>query len=443
MIELRIDGQVADLPPAATVGLELTNPFLTYETLFTQKATWPAMALTPLNRQLLGFADSLQVAGASRYNAQTFYGGQLLQEGVGFLTDPDGQGYQLAVDEPLGEFFGRYQTIPLNELPLPIITFPADNLPREIYVDGKLAVCFPEVINPGFVSNSSSSPSIYSGRMNDAQGVVVPAISVRYLLQQLASLTGSSLTGTLFDHPQISKLILMNTQPLATPGFVPIASHLPAWTIGMLLLELRKVFNFSYRFKAVERKLTMGLTDDIFRQPAGIDWSDRASRQYKKRQELNRRLQLTFELDGNDQLLKDRPSAVADHVSAGTDPGIAKVSSKLCPILFDPAQELPIMSQASGSTVPRLAFWNGGKATNSLGDITLTWAALREKFWAQTERFRAGMFYAERSLMLTPTDLAQLDFARKVHVVGVDYLVARIVVNLPVKQAAQCLLIRA
>jgi hypothetical protein len=404
------------------------------------------------NRVLFGFADNLQVTGASRYQAQTFYGGQLLQEGIGVLVDPDGRGYQLAVDEPLGEFFGTYQTMPLNELPLPTLSFPAETLPREIYVAGQLAVCFPEVINPGyanpgFISSSSSlassSPSTYSGRMNDAEGVVVPAISVRYLLQQLASLTGTSLTGTLFDHPALSKLILMNTQALATPGVVPLASHLPAWTIGQLLLELRKVVNFSYRFQAVKRKMVMGLTDDIFRQAATVDWSDRADRQYKKRQELNRRLQLTFELDTNDQLLKDRPAAVADYVSPGTEPGIAKITSKLCPMLIDSVQGLPIMNQVGGSTWPRLAFWDGAKATNTLGGITLDWASLREHFWKETERFRAGMFYVERNLQLTPTDLAQLDFGLKKHVVGVDYLVVRIVVNLPTSQAAQCLLIRA
>ncbi|WP_177225991.1 hypothetical protein, partial [Arsenicibacter rosenii] len=58
------------------------------------------------------------------------------------------------------------------------------------------------------------------------------------------------------------------------------------------------------------------------------------------------------------------------------------------------------------------------------------------------ESLRAGQFYARQDLLVNETDLATLDFARKVHINGMDYLLASLSGSLPVTGPFQALLVR-
>lgn len=458
-LSIRINGQAADLLRSTSVGLELTNPYLTYETLFTQKASWPGVPMSARNQRIFGFADNLQITGPDRYEVELLHNGQLLQQGVGVLGELAGSGFQLSVDEPLGEFFGIFDGVPLSDIAFGTIPLPAVVSSNPVQVNGENAICFPTLLNPDAYANGGAAPTGWTGKINEYTGSgyvagtpLVPAVFVKFLLKQIAAKTGTTLSGTLLDHPQLSQLILYTNRPLpAGATDVTLRYHLPAWSIGDLLLQLRKLPNLAFDFKATDKRMTMFLTDSIFRQSAQDDWSGKAVKQVKKRPELNRRLQLAFDLDGNDQLLKDKPDAVADYLTPG-EGGIARLSSKLAPLLVDVATGLPSMRIAfSQPAQPRLAFWNGMQngvplASPTLGGLSLNWngaGGLRDTFWAATEAFRSRMFYAERDMLLTETDLAGLNFGRKKHINGVDYVVARIVVSLPVRKAAQCLLIRA
>ncbi|WP_080239052.1 hypothetical protein [Spirosoma rigui] len=458
-VEIRINNQVADLSKGGQIDLELTNPNLTYETLFTQKATWPAVQMSPVNRRIFGFSDNLQVAGPDRFEVAMLYNGQVIQEGIGILGDT-GQQYQLQMVEPLGEFFGIYQSMYLSEIAFGSIPMAAFS--PLLTVNSEPAFCFPKTLNPDFFGNNGASIG-YNGYVNDPGSSAsprCPAVFIKWLLQQIELKTGTQISGVLKDHPQLSQLILMSNRSMENATELVARNYLPNWTIGELLLQLRKCLNLSFNFQPARRKLSIGLTDTIFKQATQDNWSTKAVKGYKKREEPNRRLQLTFELDSKDALLKDRPASVADYVTPGTGAGIAKVPTRLCPLLVDQATGVQTMrqpgqtsqfAQGANDWQSRIAFWNGvtggvGVALPSLGGIRLDWngaGGLYDTFWKYTEAFRMGMFYAERSMLLNETDLASLDFSRKKHINGVDFVVARINVSLPVKKAAQCLLIRA
>ncbi|MGM9509537.1 hypothetical protein ACS5NO_17510 [Larkinella sp. GY13] len=465
MLQTRVNGEIADLAPKGSVDLELVNPYLTYETLFTSSAKLPALPLSARNRRLFGFQDELQVAtGPERMVVQQYYNGHLVQEGIGLAT-VDSSGFQLSVVQPLGEFFGDYQTVPLSEIDFGTIALPATLTPV-LTAAGQDAVCFPTIQNPDYYGTNGAGIG-YGGRVNPyvagvyTAGPNVPMVFVRWLLLQIAAKTGTTISGTILDHPQLSKLVLYNTRALDGAADVTIRNHLPTWTIPQLLIELRKVFNLAFDFQAVQGRLTTSLTDDIFKAPVVKDWSGKAVKQYKRRAEVNRRLQLSFELDSSDALLKDKPGELADYLTpAGVDPtGIAKLSAKLGTLLYDPATGLAsarqpgvtaAFNQSTQGWMPRLLFWNGLEddlplALPTLDGLSLYWlgmGGLAATFWNELEAFRTRMFYVERELLLNETDLATLNFKEKIHINGVNYLVVQVMVSLPVRMPAKCFLVR-
>lgn len=465
MLQTRVNGEIADLAPNGSVDLELVNPYLTYETLFTSSAKLPSLPLSARNRRLFGFRDELQVAtGSERMVVQQYYNGHLVQEGIGLAT-VEPAGFQLAVVQPLGEFFGDYQNIPLSEIDFGAIPLPSALTPL-MTVAGQDAVCFPSILNPDYYGTNGTGIG-YNGRVNPyaagayTAGPKVPMVFVKWLLLQIAAKTGTTISGTLLEHSQLSKLVLYNTRALDGASEVTVRNHLPSWTIPQLLIELRKVFNLAYDFDAVHGRLITSLTDDIFKAPVVKDWSEKAVKQYKRRAEVNRRLQLNFELDSSDALLKDKPNVLTDYVTATSDEstGIAKVTARLSTLLYDTTSGQATARQP-GATVefnqltqgwmPRLLFWTGLEsgqplALPTLDGLSLYWlgmGGLAETFWKEFEAFRNRMFYVERELLLNETDLATLNFKEKIHINGVNYLMVQVVVSLPVRMPAKCLLVR-
>lgn len=51
------------------------------------------------------------------------------------------------------------------------------------------------------------------------------------------------------------------------------------------------------------------------------------------------------------------------------------------------------------------------------------------------------MFYLAKKFILNEADLAKLDFSKKYHCEGVDYIVAQVSASVPVKGVAECLLV--
>jgi hypothetical protein len=163
-------------------------------------------------------------------------------------------------------------------------------------------------------------------------------------------------------------------------------------------------------------------------------------------------------VDSGDGLAKDRPGELADHLSdevPGTRNGIAKLDLRFSTCLVDDATGLPIVRQEGQTSrfaqsakpwAPRLLFWAGvvdglPRALPTLNGKSLYPAGLAAGAWAQTIANRARQFYLQKDFILTETDLAKLDFSKKIHVEGVDYLIAQLTVDVPIRGRAAALLI--
>lgn len=471
MTEIRIDGETLDLGDEVKIPINLVNPHLSYETIPNSSASIPNIPFSVRNQRIFEYAEMPQAGNdLYSYDCEIIYNGALVYHGKAYVTFADPiEGYQLQAGDDLGRFFGIFQNIVLTELDLGTVDLPATLTP-EVFVDGKLAVCFPTILNPDYYSTNGPAIS-YAGVVNDYDNDYdnsspkVPALSIPFILKRIASLTGVSISGNFLTHPTWSKLILTNWRALDGKTSVIVNQHVPAWTIAFFLIELRKIPNLELVFKSTEKTLIINFWEEKLNMPPVKDWTLKAVPGHKKYQEFNRRLQLAFDLDTADSLLKDKPEIVGDYItpagaSLGGDAiGLAKVPMKLSTFLVDEENNLPIAKQ-TGVTIefnqlgiaaaPRLLFWHGlvGDTPTALPELNSISLYLNgengiaAKNWKRTEQLRKEMFYLQKSFSLTETDLALLDLSAPIHYNGLNYIVAQVAGEVPVRKEFQCLLVK-
>lgn len=463
-LQIKINGFQMDLAAKSKLSMELFNPYLMYDSIPLNAIKAPVFPDTPRNRQVFGWWEDPQSGGMNgEYNWQHFYNGELIREGYYYLKEAqEKKGYTGEFDDKMNRFFGDFQDKTLREIDFG--TLPLVNTPTYEHLS-MLAYCRPSIINSDFYGTNGASVS-YTGRMNDyfagvyvSNSPAVPAFFVNYIIKRIAQITGVTITGNFLTHNTWKYLLLINTQE--TPGaLVDVNSHLPDMKLTDFFLEIRKIPNLKFEFSTIERTMKLNFWEDDLAQPAEIDWSNKAVNGQVKRPEVAPRIQLGYELDGGDGLMKDKPAIIQDYVGAstnGTFDNIAPLKSKFSTILKDDATNLGIIkqigvsdlfSQSANKFSPRLAFWAGvdslPRALPSLDGYSLYWTGpngLAATSWKRTEAMRREQFYLVKSFVLNETDLAKLNFAKKIHYRGMNYLIGSLYDELPIKSAANCLLV--
>lgn len=459
---VKINDTSVDLGPNAAVQLSLPNGHLLYVTIEGPRANFPSLPFTPNNQRIFKFWEMPQAGGdLEEYRCSQYHAGELIQDGYFYLSDASTSGFVGGFSARLGKFFGDFQNTLLSEIDFGSIALPGVLTP--VVQDGGVdAVCFPTILNPTYYGQNA-----YGGHVNDytlgayTGAPQVPMVFVSYLIQRIATMTGTTIDGSFVTDPTWQQAIFYNTRALDGAPSVTIANHLPELTVVEFFLELRKLLNLSFVFDTITSRLTIGFWDDKLRMPTQIDWSKKAVKGGNKIPEFNTRIQLSYNLDSSDALMKNRPAAVADHLTAemsGLQNGIAKLSTKFSTLLVDSGTGLATAQQLGATTVygqqankfsPRLLFWNGivssyPRALPTLNATSLYWTGvngLASKYWAQTEAVRTRQFYLKKSFVLNESDLATLDLSRKIHIDGVDYLIAQLNVELPLGKPCEALLV--
>lgn len=471
--EVRIDGETVDLGEEIKIPFSLTNPHLTYDSIPDSKAAIPNIPFSLRNQRIFQFAEIPQAGNDLHvYDCESLYNGALVYRGRAYVkTSNPITGYQLEVSDDLNRFFGEYQTIPLTELNLGTVVLPNPITPM-VSVAGQPAVCFPTILNDDYYG--TNGPIIdYDGSVNkyvagsgySAAGPIIPHLFVNFLLSRIAALTGITMDGNYLEHPVWTKLVLTNWRALDGNTTVNVNRHVPAWTIGAFLLELRKIPNLEMNFNSPEKRLSINFWEEKLLLPPVADWTDKATIGHDKYPEFNRRLHLTTELDGGDSLMKDKPEILGDYITpsdavlGNVAVGLAKMTMRLSTFLTDSVTGLPIakqtgvteqFNQLNVNTAPRLLFWHGvvgeiPKALPELDGISLYINGengIGETSFNQIEAMRLAMFYLKKSFTLDETDLAQLDFSRMIHYNGLNYLIAHIAGELPLTKECTCLLVK-
>ena len=475
--EVRIDGETIDLVEEVKLPFALSNPHLSYESIPNSRATVPNVPFSLRNQQIFEYAEEPQAGNQlRRYLCEMYYNGGRVYRGLAWVKSANPvSGYQLEVSDDLDNFFGPFQDLTLDELDLGTVALPGVLTPT-VSQEGQQAVCFPTIINADYYGTNGAAIG-YGGRVNPydgtgytSDGPLVPQLFVNFLLHRIAAITGISIDGDYLLHPTWSQLVLTNWRALDGDTFVTINRHVPAWTIPQFMLELRKVPNLKLDFDTAEKRISISFWEEQLALPPAEDWTEKATPGHDKYPEVNRRIRLAFETDGNDSLMKDKPEIMADYLTseeavlgdievAEGRPGVARVPFRLSTFLIDEATGLPIarqtgvtteFNQLRVSTAPRLLFWRGmedglPKALPWLDFISLYLngsEGTAATSWKRTEANRLGMFFLKKGFLLTETDLARLDFSRNIHYRGMNYLIAYLSGELPITKEVTALLVK-
>lgn len=459
---IRINGFEVFTPTEQSINYQLVNPNLLYEKIPSSEANIPVFPAVRTNRAIFGYYEEPQ-AGAfiPQMVYEHFHNGELIKEGYFLLTEASfDTGYKGAFTDRLGLFFGDFQNLSLREINFGTITIPT--IIPMVITDPDPVCCFPTIVNENFYAANGAS-IFYSGKINNYQdgeydtSPIVPQFFATWILRRIGEITGTKITGSFLTHPVWSQLILANLREVETES-IAVRNHLPDFSIVQFILELRKIANLRFVFNSVEKSLKIDFWEDCLSAPTAYNWTKKATYGENKTPENNTRVQLIMEVDGNDALAKDKPVELADYLSpevAGSTNGIAKMPFKFSTLLVDPISGLAICKQEGQTSqfaqdakpwAPRLLFWHGlvadyPRALPSLGGISLFPAALAATTWKETIALRQRQFYLTKSFIINETDIAKLDFSKKHHISGVDYIIAQINVGVPIKGVATALLI--
>ncbi len=462
---IRLNGQEVLVPSKESVVYSLINPHLLYDSIPSSQAQIPTFAAVRQNRKIFDYWEEPQ-AGAylPELLYQHFHNGELIREGYYLLTEAStDSGYKGAFTDRLGLFFGDFQNLSLQEIdfgtiPLPLTLTPTIEDPES----ADLMCCFPTIIDESFYGANGVSIS-YGGKINDyeadeyTESPIVPMFFVSWILKQIGIITGTTITGSFLTDPVWSQLILANLREVESDT-ITVRNHLPSFNIVQFILELRKIANLKFTFNSVDKSLNIEFWSEALQAPTVRDWTKKATYGETKTPENNTRVQLSMAVDGNDALVKDKPAIIADYLTdeiPGTRNGIAKLEFKFSTMLVDAGTGLATCKQEGQSSqfaqeakpwAPRLLFWHGivedyPRALPTMDEISLFPSVLATTTWKETIALRQRQFYLAKDFIINETDIAQLDFSKKYHIEGVDYIIAQLNVGVPVRGVATALLI--
>lgn len=447
MLDIRIDGEPADLKPGSSLTLERFNPLLNFESIQGSRVYGFDLPETPTNRRLLGYFYQDQVGYQSRkFRCEKYLHGYLIEQGYVMIHEVTATGFSLFFTQNLGEIFGDSQNILLSQLGLGLDPAPASPVAAANHLTDRY--CFPTIQNDGFYGNQGVSG--FNGLVNEySSGAYnasarVPMPFLKCVFSQFSTLTGWSFVGQFWQDPDLSRLILYNLFSLDGGADINSNNHLPDLTLPNLLIDLRKLFNLYLEFDIRRNTCTMDFGDDVLASGEVLDWTDKTQPNHVKTPELANRLELSYALDGNDGLLKPIPASMDKYTTletvANAGGTLVPIQSRLSTLLTDAVTGRAVTRQPGVSInnkdnqnrpTPKLLFWNGlvngePRATSAHGNRSLLWHGpnnLVDGGYRRFEAFKGDTFSTTKLVYLSPVDLALFSFRRKVHIRGVNYVV--------------------
>lgn len=468
-VDILIEGQPVDLYPNTSFTLERYNPVFDFGTVQGSKVYRFTVPFSPTNNRIFQYAqDPQSVSDPKVYYTEKIADGDLIEKGYTYLEKITNTGYEISFGSNLGDFFGDYQDVPLNLIP-----FGSEALPSSIAslstekLDGagKLMYCLPTILNSQFYGTNIVDG--FNGKVNEyasgsylSTAPLVPMFSLHWVLRRLGELCGFRVQGEFMDDPAAKRLILYNTFALSGER-MEYRNHLPSdLSVRTLFLALKlPPFGVTSFFDVQRKIITLRYTESCMATPTRLDLTTRTLPPVLPGNILDRRIELDWELDSDDGLMKTVPAALEKYTAAEyNQETLFSLRGKFSTLLMD-SSGLPITEQ-NGITAltgqmekkfkPRLLYWHGlvggaPVAKNEYGDQRLSFHGsnnLRERFWKRYETFRSSTFPASPSVLLNSSELARLDFHRNageemaLHIRGVDYFVQAIKATLPLSSPA-------
>lgn len=470
-VTILLEGQALDLLPGTSLTLERYNPVFDFGTVQGSKIYRFTVPYSRINDRLFQYAADPQAVSKPRpFYAELIPDGDLIEKGYVNLERVVATGYEISFGSNLGSFFGDWQDVSLSLLPLGSEALPAnhaDILPEKTEA-GQLVYCLPTIQNAAFYGTNAVAG--FNGLVNEYDPIagyntaapLVPCLSLHWLIRQLAELCDFRIEGEFMDDPTAQRLVLYNTFALDGAPSLDYRNHLPAdLTVRTLFLALKlPPFGITPFFDVQRRVVTLRYTEERMATPTLLDISQKTLPQLLPGSILDRRLELDWELDTDDGLMKTVPAELEKYTAEpDEEETLYSLRGKLSTLAMDAVTGLPRADQQGITSLtaqkdkkfrPRLLYWHGmvanvPTAQSSYGTRSLSFAGphnLRQQYWQRYEAFRKRTFPMDVQVMLTANDLTRLDFHQRagqeiaVHLRGVDYYVAAIKARLPLTEYA-------
>lgn len=295
MIDIRIDGESADLLPTTNIILERFNPLLDFEKIQGSRVYGFDLPDTPTNRRLLGYFYQDQEGYKSRkFRCEKYVGGQRIEDGYVMVQDAKESGFALYFTQDLNAIFGDYQQVPLSQLSLGNEAVAAQPVAAANHLTDRY--CYPTIQNSAFYGNQAVAG--FNGLVNEYSNASynsvarVPMPFLRWIVSQFSALTGWSFVGDFWKDADLQKLILFNLFGLDGLAAIEAKNHLPGLTMPQLIMDLRKLFNLYLEFDLARKVCTMDFAESVLAGGDVVDWTDKANPTHTKLPELVNRLEL-------------------------------------------------------------------------------------------------------------------------------------------------------
>lgn len=449
---IKLNGEAVDMPLGASNTLERFNPFFDFDTIRGSKMMDFTVPFSPKTDRLFNWYGNHQSSlNQVKYLCEKYANGQMIERGFGHLSDVTTEGYKVFFSSSLGDFFGKYQT-----LPMPLIDFGSEALEnletQRGYNPLMDKVAFPVVANPSFYGTNVVSG--FNGLVNEvgnADAPVVPMVGLPFLLRKIEELTNVQFTGDFFETNWYRNGIVENTFSLDGQQAISYQNHLPGLTIPDFLKELGKLLNYGIYIDPTRRIVRLNNRNGILRQATTINLTNRVVPSPARMPKAGNRLALNWALDSNDALMKVVPQEYVKYQATGREEDTffeinSQFSTRLTANGIAAADQVGIsdkIANGSANFTPKLLFWNGiiaDKATAThTCDTVLSVANIAATAYAGLESWLKKTSSRELYARLDAVLLAELDFASTggknslVHIYGRNYIIESIRINLPIE----------
>ena len=461
MYAKRIDGVFADLMPGQSVKLSRHNPIFNFEGIIGSLINDYFFPSTSTNDKIFGYFKVAQMRYPNKkYYCETIVDGYIQERTYIELVDCTDDGYVCVENQGLSEVFGAYQNIPLNRLPLGQEVYPSPVKAANHLTD---KYCWPTVGAANFYGVNVQAG--FNGKINDWAGGAtlnansrVPMLYFRWIFEQITLLTGWSFKGEFFTSEEFKRAVMFNVFSVDDDVNIYFANHLPELTIPELLMNLRRLYNLGLFFNVNLKTITAIFGETILNKATRLDWTAKIEPDSRRRPERANRIQLDWELDQGDNLMKDLPlpTGFDKYVTPETQLGtVFEIKTRLSTLAvtggYAYVQQIgasPRFNQAGQKFTARIAFWTGVDGSGipvispTYGTTTLAMAGAQNiptKFWASYEKFRSKTASKTVFANLNSADLQRINWHNNddadysVFIKGKEYYIASVNIPLPLE----------
>lgn len=456
-----INGIIADLKGASKQELVFQNPIFDYEQMTGSYGLPFSLPFSKTNDRIFNNARSEFSAGMPlNYLCEQYLNDDLVAEGLIVLKDTNGA-YNCNYTSNLRDIFTpvsgsvRHDGYLRDILPAGPSVNPVAN--RNAMTTWNNIVAYPMIFNDQFYA--ANAPGGWDNYVNSYNAGTVtyqnttfcPAVSIKYILTQIATYYGLTISGDFVSDSAMAILAIMHLTAEDGATTANLGLAVGDLKVAQFVNELRNTLGLTGDVDLLNKKITLNYANKYFNAEVAADWSAKCSPIVSKTASPYTGICLDFNADTEDKNYQVSPNFVK-YQTANVDTN-RKIVSNLSPVaLTGTAFPSKIIQNGRTSTngqntkavKPRIGFYRGLVLVGGQNQPTFSATPSGSLYTLRTdsgstkrhqvlfnheESFWQNTFEASFKINLRKLSLSGFDIKSKVHIHGWNYLIKRIVMD--------------